>query len=342
MDSKQRVLKTLNFQKPDRVPIALYENLVASKMINKPFGEIFLNGTLLARSRIAAYEEFGQDVIDVETGIATEAEACGCLVEYPNNAAPWIKKPVLDDLKNTSKLKIPDPHSSRAMFANIEAINILSKKIGKEEIIIGEADQGPFSLAGELRGMERFFMDLAFPENEENIHRLLEFTTEVVISYARALNQAGADAICIGESPSGPGLISPEQFKIFAQPYQKTIIERLNKEEIYVANHICGCVDKIVDPYIDTGADIIEIDEKTNLKLAKDKARNRTTILGAVTPATLTFGSISEIEMEVKENLDICKPDYGYILSPGCVIGANTPIDNIKSFINFGKKYGRY
>jgi len=342
MNSKQRVLKTINFQKPDRVPIALYENLVASKMIDKPFGEIFLNGELLALSRITAYEEFGYDIIDVETGIATEAEACGCLVEYPDNAAPWIKKPVLDHLKDVSKLKVPNPYKSKSMYANIEAVNILSKKFGKEVFIIGEADQGPFSLAGELRGMERFFMDLAFPGNEEHIHRLLEYTTKVVISYARTLSQAGADAICIGESPSGPSLISPEQYKIFAQPYQKKIIEKLNREEILVANHICGCVDKIIDSYIDTGADIIEIDEKTDLRLAKDKSRNKTTIFGAVAPAILTFGSKSEIEEKVKENLEICMPDYGYILSPGCVIGANTPIKNIKEFISLGKNYGKY
>jgi len=342
MNSKQRVFTTLNLQKPDRVPIALYEILVAAKMLGRPFGEIFLDGTLLGRSRLLAYEEFGHDIIDVETGIATEAEACGCQVEYPENDAPWIKNHVLEDLKDVSKLKIPDPHNSKAMYANLEAVNIVSGKIGKEVFIIGEADQGPFSLAGELRGMANFYMDLAFSENEEKIHKLLEYTTEVVLGYARALIKAGADAICIGESPAGPGLISPEQYMDFAQPYEKEIIQTLNSEGVLVANHICGCIDKILDLYIDTGADMIEIDEKTDLRLAKDKARNKTTIMGAVAPATLAFGTRDKIEEEVKQNMEICMPDFGYILSPGCVIGGNTPVENIKEFISLGKKYGKY
>jgi len=342
MKSKQRVTATLNFNKPDKVPIALYEVLVAAKMVNRKFKEVFLDGKLLAKSRLLAYEEFGQDIIDIETGIATGAEACGCLVEYPDDAIPWIKTPVLNSLEDLPELKLPDPYKSRNMLANLEAINIVTEKVGNEVFVIGEADQGPFSLAGELRGIANFYMDLAFVENEEKIHKLLEYTTEVVISYARAISKSGADAICIGEAPAGPSLISPEQYKVFAQPYEKKVIEALHSEGILVANHICGCIDKILDPYIDTGADMIEIDERTNLKLAKDKSRNRTTILGAVAPTTLTFGTKKKIEAEVKENMEICMPDYGYILSPGCVIGANTPINNIKSFISFGRKYGKY
>jgi len=342
LNSKQRVLATINFKKPDMVPIALYEILIGAKMIKKPFGKIFLNGKLLAQSRLRVYEEFGQDIIDVETGIATEAESCGCLVEYPDNEAPWIKKPVLEDLSDVSKLKVTDSYSSRSMYANLEAVNIISQKIGQEIFIIGEADQGPFSLCGALRGMENFYMDLAFSENEGKIHKLLEYTSEVFLNYARALSEAGADMICMGESPAGPSLISPKQYNLFAKPYEEKIIKILNKEGILVANHICGCVDKILDDFIDTGADIIEIDEKTNLNLAKNKTKKITTMMGAVAPNILTFGSQKEIEIEVKRNLEICMPDYGYILSPGCVIGTNTPIKNIKSFMDFGRKYGKY
>ena len=107
MNSKQRVLKTINLEKPDIIPIALYEILIGAKMMEKPFGEIFLDGKLLAKSRISVFEEFGQDIIDIETGIATEAEACGCIVEYPADSTPWIKEPVLKELRDISRLKVP-------------------------------------------------------------------------------------------------------------------------------------------------------------------------------------------------------------------------------------------
>ena len=342
MNSKQRTNAAINFKKPDRVPIGLYEILVGAKMMGRPFGDTFLNGKLLAKSRSIVYEEFGQDIIDIETGIAAEAEACGCEVEYPDDAAPWIKKPVLNELKDVSKLRIPDPYRSRSMYANIEAVNIISNKLGKDIFIIGEADQGPFSLAGELRGMTRFYMDLISRETHEFIHELLKYTSEVFINYARALIEAGADAVCMGESAAGPGLISPEYYRLFAQPYEKEIIEKLKEEKIIVANHMCGNVDRILDDFIDTGATMIEIDEKTNLNLAKKKSRNRTTILGAVSPGTITFGNKKTIEKEVIANLEIGMADYGYILTPGCVLGANTPLENIKYFIKYGKKYGKY
>lgn len=342
MNSKERVLKTLKLLKPDCVPIALYENLVGANMLNMPFGKIFLDGKLLAQSRFVVYEEFGIDIIDIETGVTTVAEACGCIVEYPDDAAPWIKKSILGNLHDISKLQIPDSNNSKAMYANLEAVNIVSNKIGKEVFIIGEADQGPFSLAGELRGMADFYMDLVFEENRKYVHELLEYTTNVVLNYARELMNAGADAICIGESAAGPNLISPEYYELFAKPYDKRLVQVLNKEGIPVIIHMCGQVDKILDSIIDTGAAVIEIDEKTNLNLAKDKCRNKTTIFGAITPATLTFGSKNDIEEEISRNLEICMPDYGYILAPGCTIGANTPLENIRTFVEFGRKYGRY
>ena len=342
MNSKQRVLATINFEKPDMVPIGLYENLVATKMMKKSFREIFLNGKLLAESRIHFHEEFGLDIIDVETGIVTMAEACGCSIEYPDDAAPWVKKPVLEELKDVSKLKIPNPYDSRCMYANLEAVNIISEKLGKDVFIVGDADQGPFSLAGILRGLEKFYIDLAYDDNYEVIHKLLEYTSKVWVDYAKAMIKAGADAVRMGESPAGPGLISPDQYKIFAQAYEKEITRKLKEEGIPVINHICGRVDKILDDFINTGADIIEIDEKTDLGLAKNKSIKRVTIKGAVSPNTLTFGSRDEIEEEVMKNIEIFMPGSGYILSPGCSIGASTPPGNIKLFIDLGRKYGRY
>jgi len=342
MSLKERTLTTIYFKKPDTVPIGLYEILVGAKLVGKPFGEVFIDGKLLAKSRLLFYEEFGQDIIDIGTGIATEAEACGCEVEYPDNAAPWIKKPILYDLKDVSNLKVPDPYKSRSMYANIEAVSILSKRVGEEVFIIGEADQGPFSLAGELRGMAKFYMDLISDENHKFIHELLEYTSNVFKTYARAISKAGADAVGMGESSAGPDLISPEYYRKFAKPYEKKIIEELKKEDILVAHHMCGNVDKIIDDFIDAGAPMIEIDEKTNLKLAKEKVRNKTTIIGSVSPITITFGSKKEIEVEIIKNLEICMPNYGYVLTPGCVIGANTPIKNIKSFIEYGRKHGKY
>src|SRR5690606_2817533 len=57
-------------------------------------------------------------------------------------------------------------------------------------------------------------------------HRLLDKITEVTIAYLKRQVAAGADCVQVFDSWSG--LLSPQDFKIFAQPYLKRIADALS------------------------------------------------------------------------------------------------------------------
>jgi uroporphyrinogen-III decarboxylase len=91
-----------------------------------------------------------------------------------------------------------------------------------------------------------------------------------------------------------------------------------------------------------TGADILEIDEKTDLGNASSVAGGKACILGAVSPRLLREGGPREIRAETKRVLDTMAGNYRFILSPGCSLPGDTPAENIAAFVEAGKTFGVY
>src|SRR5690349_12252462 len=98
MTSLERTLAVLDHKIPDRVPVALHNFLMATRMTGNDFGAVLRSGELLAEAQLAAWREFGHDVIMHENGVCAEAEALGCEIDYPSNSAAHVKEPVLKSL----------------------------------------------------------------------------------------------------------------------------------------------------------------------------------------------------------------------------------------------------
>lgn len=109
------------------------------------------------------------------------------------------------------------------------------------------------------------------------------------------------------------------------------------------ALHICGDATPILGEMVATGAPILELDCKTDLRRAKETLRGKATLLGPVNPELLWLASEpQEVEDAAHEALGILAPGGGLILGPGCALGYNTPPDNIRTMVETAWKYGAY
>jgi uroporphyrinogen decarboxylase len=57
---------------------------------------------------------------------------------------------------------------------------------------------------------------------------------------------------------------------------------------------------------------------------------------------SLPYGSITDIENEVKDCIQAAAKGGGYIIAPAHIIQADTKIENIVAFFNAVKKFGQY
>jgi uroporphyrinogen decarboxylase len=343
MNSVERTWTVLEGRIPDRVPVDLHNFLMTAEYLGLPFPEFLQDGEAMAEGQIAAWREFGHDVLIVENGTAALAEACGCEVEYLPDSAPVVHSPALKSLDDLDKLAVPDPYKTHPLKETLKATRIVAQEIGDRAFIMGRGDQGPFSLAALLLGMQAFLIQLALNENPDKLHQLLTFSMEVTHRYAVAQIEQVAHMTSIGESLAGPDVSSPRAYKEYEWTYAKRLVERLKADGILLAYHICGDTTAIVDDMVETGAAVLELDYKTDLNTIKEAIHGRTTVLGPVDPSgVMAEGTPDLVDEKCREAIRVLGHDGKLILGPGCALPASTPHGNIHAMIEAARKYGTY
>ena len=342
MTSIERVQAAIELRPPDRIPVDLHNFQPAVYATGLPMREVLQDGGLLAEAMLKAWHEFGHDMILLENGTACNAQACGVEVIYREDVAPATGKPLLASLAQVTKLEVPDPYTTFPMCEILRATRILSKEIGERVWICARADQGPMDLATQLRGMNELMMDIALGEQEELIHALLDYARRVATRYAYALIECGGHSTSIGEPAGGPDVISPKHYRRYPWVHEKRMAEELKDRGIILHNHICGNTGPITDDFIATGAQVLEVDHKTDPSKIKEAARHRACLLGNIDTGLLAFGTPTQVEDACRELIQIWKPDSGFILGPGCAMGPETPAENIHALVEAAKKYGVY
>ena len=301
------------------------------------FGAFVLDDSAMAEMQINMWEEFGHDMLLIENGTAALAQALGCGVIYRKKGAPVAHTTAVKQLEDIRNLKMPaDFWESPLLKAQILTVERLVQHFGREVFLIGRGDQGPFSLASQLYGMDRLLEDLMDEEAEEDVHRLLEFCTSACIAYHEKLLQLGVPMTSMGDSTAGPDVISPAMYETFAVPYEKKVIEAVHRKGGLISLHICGNATKIIDQMCNLGADVLEIDQKTDLKTAVRAAKENCALLGQVNPVLLSNGTQQEVKEAAERILQIVggKSTTGFILVPGCALGGDTPKENIQALID--------
>jgi len=341
MTSLERVMTVVSGGIPDRVPTDLHNFLMAARLAGIPLAECMQHGDLLAESQIIAWREFRHDMLLVENGTAALAQAMGCGVLYADDAAPLVIDPVLKSLDDLDKVRLPDPEKDQPLPQVLRAVSLLRREFGDRVFIMGRADQGPMALAAVLRGYGQFFLDLAEEKNGPLIERLLDVCIEADSRYALAQREAGAHGTSLGEL--GSDTISPAMYRRFALPRLRRFYAALREKHFPASLHQCGNTAAVLDDMVSSGAAILELDPRTDLRAAKEVTQKRASILGMVDPANvLERGTPTLVREKSREAIRILAPGGGFILGPGCALTPETPEANVRALVECAAEFGCY
>lgn len=336
MNSYERCMAAIQMKEVDRMPVDLHNFLMCAEESGMGYDEFVLDGKAMADMQQALQKEYGHDMLLIENGTATLAEALGCGIVYRKAGSPVAHKPALEELENIRERRIPENFLESPMLkANLKTVELLAEHFNNEVFLMGRGDQGPFSLASQLYGMDRLLMEMMDEEMEDDIFCLLEFCTQACILYHKELLKRGAHCTSMGDSTAGPDVLSPAMYEKFAMPYEKKVIDAVHEAGGLIALHICGNADKIISKMCSLGADILEIDQKTDLTKAVEAARGKCALLGQVSPMLLRSGTEEEIRKAGEEVIAKAggKAQTGFIFGPGCALGGDTPKKNVHALV---------
>ena len=287
---------------------------------------------LIARCFGEAVERYGLDGVLVDVDTATLAGAVGVPVAFPEDNPARYHGSCLPSLEAVRDLEPIDIFRNERIQIWVEAVAILVRDYGNEVFIRGNCDPAPFSLAAAMRGIDQWLMDVAAQQNDELIHALLEYCTGVSCQFLKLMAKTGCHMLSNGDSVAGPEMLSPRFYGIYGLPYEKRIAACSHEFGLPYLLHICGKTDRILEAMKETGADAMEIDYKTNLKLAHDAFKDTMTFVGNLDPsAVLARGTPELVKLKTEELLDIYADSPRFILNSGCALPADTPPENIRA-----------
>jgi uroporphyrinogen decarboxylase len=174
----------------------------------------------------------------------------------------------------------------------------------------------------------------------------MNLTTEALIAFSKAQLLAGADVVQCGDSLASLDMISPEIYRKYAFPYEKMFFEAIRPfaraHQAYSLLHICGDNTKVMDLQAQTGADILEIDSKAELKTWKNAVGDRVILMGNLDPTrVLLQGSVGQVRESCQACLDDAAAGGGYILGSGCEVPMQAPAANLQAMVASAKAYRR-
>jgi len=334
-------MAVLDHKIPDRVPVALHNFLMAARMMRADFGEVMRSGEMLAEAQLAAWREFGHDVIMHENGVCAEAEALGCAILYQPDSAPHVMETVLKSLDDVAKLSIPDPEKTFPLNELLKATRILVKETRGKVFIMGRADQGPVALALALMGRENFLLAAGDENLRPKILKLLDFTSRMNVVYGEAQRRAGAHGSSIGAV--GNSLISPQMYDELELPGDRNFCDAMRAVDCRSFVHSCGNETRMLPHLIRSGADCLELDPLTDPGVCKRETQGKVSVLGMLDPhGVLRRGNVEEITSHTMEIMRTMAPHGGFLMGPGCSLPPETPELSIHTVMECAKGAGVY
>lgn len=204
--------------------------------------------------------------------------------------------------------------------------------------------------ACELRGWDRFFMDLA---GEPKIAQaLIELIANFYLRNLPAfLEHIGRYAhIVVNHDDLGnqnSTLISPRMYRQMFKPYHRQIYNYIKaNSDLYIYMHSDGNIRKLIPDLIEIGVDVLNplqfsARDMDAAEIKREFGRDITFWgAGIDTQSTLPYGTPQQVAEEVERQIDILAPGGGYVFATVHNIQANVPPKNIISLYDTALECG--
>ncbi len=203
-----------------------------------------------------------------------------------------------------------------------------------------------------MRGLENWLMDTC--ANPEFCEALLDRTLEFWIGYyTEFMAEVGdlVDIVMIGDDLTGQDgpIFSPQFYRSTVKPRQKRLVQHIKSlTDARIWYHTCGACTAFIPELIDNGADILNPVQisATDMDPRSLKDRFGTQIVfwgGAIdSQRVLPFGSPEDVKSHVRRNLAAFMPGGGYVFNNVHNIQAEVPPENVVALYDAGYEYGFY
>jgi uroporphyrinogen decarboxylase len=298
----------------------------------------------LAAEEIAFHKKYDSDIMKISFFGHYPCIDFGCTAEYDGeiSGSTTLTKAAINEASEWEVLDKPDVMAGE--FGNqVRAVELISKYAYDTVPTMATIFDGPM-VADKICDKN---LEMYMNEHPEIIEPALDMITEVMVDFARATLEAGADGLFIASQHSTMASVSDENYERFILPQDLKLISRLRGKAKFMVMHLhARNEDEIIrfDKISRTpGIDAINWeDQSTSLSLRNGRKVARKAVLGGIDHNGIFRTGSPE---EARDQVLAAVKQAGYsqlIVAPGCVITVDTPEENIQAVRNAVKAIKPY
>jgi hypothetical protein len=223
-------------------------------------------------------------------------------------------------------------------------------KCGQNAVYVGDAGTADIiNSTGRLMGMEDTLVNLATDDEAtlSYIDRVADMQLAVLERTIHAA-KGRVDFLWLGEdlgTQIAP-MISLELYRKVLRPRHQRFVDLAKTYGLPVLFHTCGSSSWVYEDFIEmgvTGVDTLQ-PEAVNMSPEYLIAHfgGQLAFHGCISTAgPLAYGTVDDVERNIKETLGLFRPQGGYFLSPTHEIQDNTPPENVLAMYRTAREAGR-
>jgi len=305
----------------------------AARFNNKTYGEFASDYRVLVESNMKALEYFDMDMVGLISDPYRETSAFGAKITFPDEAVPRCEEIIIKNIDDVKDLKNPDLYSEVRTRDRIEGARYFSRLLKGEVPIIGWIE-GPLAEACDLAGVSEMLMQLMIDPDFSNI--LLDKCMITGKDFARIQMEEGCQIIGMGDAICSQ--IDIDTYDAYIKNRHLEIINYIHECGGIVKLHICGDITHLLPSIKDLKVDILDLDWQVDLDVAYKILGPDVVRCGNIDPIQVLNESAEEIETLTSH---ILQKEHGkkHIISAGCEIIVNTPLENLMAIRKASNKY---
>jgi len=277
-------------------------------------------------------DRFRPDAMFFLMDLSVEASALGLPVRFPLEETPSVEAHLVKSKDDLDKFRKIDILGDGRVIVYLETLKHMRAAF---PCPVGAYVIGPLTLSGLLMGANQLAIkSILEPDFFEEV---LEFSHQVVMRYAQALRENGADSI-MALDPTAV-IFGPQQFRQTISRFYREMVGILDDVEITL--HVCGNTFHLLEEMVDSGVTGLSLDSLVDMREASQVTGEDILLMGNVSPVKMLFGSPQEVYDETWDLLESMRDFPPFILSTGCDLPQDVPLENIDAFFQAGRNWGK-
>lgn len=338
MDSKERVLRTLEFNHPDRLPVDLWVLPAARTEYGTRLEELL--------------DEHERDIVSLvgpfDHGFTKE------YYEFGTFQDPWgsiwtniqpgiigeVKNPVLEEYDELDSYKPPVEQFIKEWEEYKDKLAEQTREQRKKGKFIIGGWISLFERLQYLRGTENLYCDIAL--EEEEMFQLIDYVMKFERVYLDKWLEMDIDGVAFGDDWGSQInlLISPEQWRRIFKPLYKELIDKIKAAGKKVFFHSDGYIMDLYPEFIEMGVDAINSQLWCmGVDKVAEKYAGKITFWGEISrQTTLPNGTPEDIQKCAAEMKRLLYKNGGLIGESE--VNRDVPFENIRTVLTAWNKEG--